>query len=208
MVRVTCEFTLLRRQRLRSLASSFVRGFSRFPFLAGYTESGVFQMRVGFFRSAGTIAIFAMFFLPCTRMRAQFFGGPSAISADSIPQSELLQPEELNSLLKAQGGEKPVVLQVGSLLMFREAHIVGAEFAGAGSQAVGLQQLQKRVSPLTHSTFIVLYCGCCPWNHCPNVGPAFKLLHDFGFTHVKVLYLASNFGADWVDKGFPVDRHH
>jgi len=164
-------------------------------------------MRLGFFRGAGTMIVFAALFTACPQTRAQFFGGPSTIGADSIPQSELIQPEELNRLLNTQGGEKPVVLQVGSLLMFREAHIPGAEFAGAGSQAVGLQQLQKRVAPLAHDTFIVLYCGCCPWGRCPNVGPAFKLLHGFGFTHVKVLYLANNFGADWVDKGFAVERH-
>ena len=164
-------------------------------------------MRFGFFHRAATTVVLAVLFTASTEMRAQFFGGPSTIGADSIPQSELLQPEELNSLMNAQGGEKPVVLQVGSLLMFREAHIRGAEFAGAGSQAVGLQQLQRRVAPLAHDTFIVRYCGCCPWGRCPNVGPAFKLLHGFGFTHVKVLYLANNFGTDWVDKGFAVERH-
>ncbi len=163
-------------------------------------------MRFGFFRGAGMVAVLAMLFPACAPMRAQFFGGLSSISADSIPQSELIQPEELNRLLSAKGGEKPLVLQVGSLLMFREAHILGAEYSGVGSQAVGLQQLQGRVAHLAPSTFIVLYCGCCPWNRCPNVGPAFKLLHDHGFTHVKVLYLANNFGADWVDKGFPVER--
>ncbi len=50
---------------------------------------------------------------------------------------------------------------------------------------------------------IVLYCGCCPWNRCPNVGPAYKRLHDLGFTNVKVLYIANNFGDDWVNKGYP-----
>ncbi len=164
-------------------------------------------MRFGFFRKAGTIAVLAVLVATCAHLRAQFFGGPNPMGADSIPQSELMQPEELNRLLTTPGAEKPLVLQVGSLLMFREAHIPGAEFAGAGSQAVGLQQLQKRVSPLAHDAFVVLYCGCCPWNRCPNVGPAYKLLHDFKFTHVKVLYLANNFGADWVGKGFPVERH-
>ncbi len=163
-------------------------------------------MRFGFFRSAGTIAVLALLLASCAHLRAQFFGGMSSIGADSVPKSDLLQPDELNRILSAQGGEKPLVLQVGSLMMFREAHIQGAEYAGVASQAVGLQQLQKRVSPLAHNAFIVLYCGCCPWNRCPNIGPAYKLLHDFGFTHVKVLYIASNFGADWVDKGFPVDR--
>ena len=55
---------------------------------------------------------------------------------------------------------------------------------------------------------IVLYCGCCPWNRCPNLGPAFKHLQELGFTNVKVLYLADNLGTDWVAKGYPVERTH
>jgi hypothetical protein len=27
-----------------------------------------------------------------------------------------------------------------------------------------------------------------------------------GFTNVKVLYLTDNFGTDWADKGYPVER--
>jgi hypothetical protein len=100
------------------------------------------------------------------------------------------------------------VLQVGSRVLFEQAHIAGAEYAGAGSQAAGLKQLQGRVAPLQRKTFIVLYCGCCPWNRCPNIAPAMKLLRDLGFTRVKALYLADNFGADWADKGYPVERSH
>jgi hypothetical protein len=55
--------------------------------------------------------------------------------------------------------------------------------------------------PSDKKKLIVLYCGCCPWGRCPNVGPAYKALHDQGFTNVKVLYLANNFGDDWVAKG-------
>ncbi len=102
------------------------------------------------------------------------------------------------------GAEKPLILQVGSRMMFDQAHIPGAEYAGAGSQAEGIALLRGRVSSLPRTTFIVLYCGCCPWNRCPNVGPAYSLLHEMRFTRVKVLYLAQNFGDDWVSKGFPV----
>jgi len=130
---------------------------------------------------------------------------PSPASALSIPQSQLIQPDELNKLLHAQGAERPLILQVGSHVLFAEAHIQGAEYAGPGSQDAGLQQLQARVGPLPRKTFIVIYCGCCPWNRCPNVGPAYKVLTEMGFNHVKVLYLADNFGADWADKGFPVE---
>jgi hypothetical protein len=52
----------------------------------------------------------------------------------------------------------------------------------------------------------VLYCGCCPWNRCPNIEPAFSKLKEMGFTDVKVLYLAENFGADWAAKGYSVEK--
>jgi len=38
------------------------------------------------------------------------------------------------------------------------------------------------------------------------VGPAYKALYDQGFTNVKVLYLANNFGDDWVAKGYVVEH--
>jgi len=146
-------------------------------------------------------------FLTCPQSPAQFSGpGVDASSAYSVPQAQLLQAEELNHLLSATGSAKPLVLQVGSHVLFAQAHIPGSEYIGPGSQPEGLQQLQKRVADLAKKKFIVLYCGCCPWNRCPNVGPAYKLLHDMGFTHVKVLYLANNFGTDWVDKGYHVEQ--
>jgi thiosulfate/3-mercaptopyruvate sulfurtransferase len=55
---------------------------------------------------------------------------------------------------------------------------------------------------------IIVYCGCCPWEKCPNIRPAFKELQNLGFTHVKALYIASNFGVDWVDKGYPTEKGH
>ena len=84
-----------------------------------------------------------------------------------------------------------------------QAHIPGSEYIGAGSASQGIGTLRRRVKALPHNTFIVLYCGCCPWSHCPNVHPAYNELHKAGFTNVKVLYIADNFGADWVDKGYP-----
>jgi len=142
-----------------------------------------------------------------TQIHSQFgWGAPPPESAASIPSAQLLQPDELNRLLHASGANKPLVLQVGSHMLFAQAHIAGAEYAGSGSQPDGLNQLRTRVALLPRKTFIVLYCGCCPWSRCPNVGPAFKLLQDMGFTNVKVLYIANNLGSDWVDKGYPVER--
>ncbi|HEY1985105.1 MAG TPA: rhodanese-like domain-containing protein [Terracidiphilus sp.] len=134
---------------------------------------------------------------------AQAAGPPSAASASSIPESSLIHPEDLVRLLKAGEKTRPEILQVGSRLMFSQAHIPAAEFAGPGSQATGIQSLESVVTSLPKNKHIVLYCGCCPWNRCPNVGPAYKRLHALGFTNVSVLYLPNNFGDDWVNKGYP-----
>src|ERR1035437_421899 len=54
-------------------------------------------------------------------------GAAQSGSAFTIPKTHLLQPEELNRLMQKGGADKPVVLQVGSHIMFAEAHIPGAE---------------------------------------------------------------------------------
>lgn len=116
---------------------------------------------------------------------------------------QLLNPEDLVKILQSPKGEKPVILNVGPWLLYRQAHIPGSEYMGAGSEKQGLEQLRKRVKSLPHNRAIVLYCGCCPWRHCPNVHPAFKELTSMGFSNVKVLYILDNFGTDWVYKGYP-----
>lgn len=163
-------------------------------------------MRITLTRIAGACGVLALFLSAHLPMHAQFSGAPAADSALSIPKTQLIQPEELNRLLQAQGATKPLVFQVGSHQLFAQAHIAGSEYLGPGSQPAGLKLLQTRVAPLGRKTFIVLYCGCCPWERCPNLGPAYKLLHDLGFANLKVLYVGNNLGADWVAKGYPVAR--
>lgn len=138
--------------------------------------------------------------------RAQFSSSAgSPLSAMTVPQEQQVQPAELANMLKSSAG-RPLVLQVGSHVMFAQAHIPGSVYAGPGSQAAGLQMLEKTVASTAKGRLIVIYCGCCPWNRCPNVGPAYKRLHDLGFTNVKVLYIANNFGDDWVAKGYAADK--
>src|SRR6201993_2358667 len=130
-----------------------------------------------------------------------FVSSYAVSQATSIPASRLMNPEDLVKILQS-GKKKPLMLQVGSHMLFLQAHIPGSEYVGPGANDAGLQQLRKRVESLPRNRFIVLYCGCCPWNHCPNVKPADDALHAMGFTNVKVLYIADNFGANWVDKGY------
>ena len=117
--------------------------------------------------------------------------------------AQLIKPEELLKVLQSSGAEKPLILNVGPHVLYMQAHLPGAEYVGATSTPQGIESVRRRVKPLPKDKSIVLYCGCCPWEHCPNVRPAFEALQKLGFSNVKVLYIANNIGTDWVDKGYP-----
>ena len=129
-----------------------------------------------------------------------------AYQTSLIPSSRLISPDELAQILRSSKGEKPLMIQVGSHVLYSQAHVPGSEYIGPASTEGGLQRLRKRVEPLPRNRLIIIYCGCCPWSHCPNVKPADDALRALGFTNVKSLYIANNFGADWVEKGYPVAK--
>jgi thiosulfate/3-mercaptopyruvate sulfurtransferase len=162
-------------------------------------------LRSGLRTSAVVLLLFAVL---STRAQARppHYESQTASARAEIPAAELLQPDELEQILRSTGREKPLILQVGSHVLYAEAHIPESEYIGAAGQDAGLRALQERVKGLERSQFIILYCGCCPWNKCPNIRAAYQQLHVLGFTRIKVLYLATDFGADWVNKGYPIAK--
>ena len=149
------------------------------------------------------VLLAAIMFVPVVAAQT---GGQSPTVSDLPPgAAELIQPQGLLKALQS-GLPKPLVLYVGPRFLYAQAHIRGAEFIGPASDPHSLDNLRKRVTALPRNSSIVLYCGCCPWDHCPNIRPAYKELQKIGFTGVKVLYLAKSFGADWVEKGYPVEK--
>lgn len=129
-----------------------------------------------------------------------------AVGADDVLPSgpQVIHPEDLAQALKASGAQKPLVLYVGPKAFYAQAHIPGSEFIGPVGKPEGMDKLRARAASLPKDGALVIYCGCCPWDHCPNIRPAFAELKKMGFTKVRVLYLVTSFGADWKDKGFPV----
>jgi hypothetical protein len=130
----------------------------------------------------------------------------TSTQSSAVGGPQLIQPEELVNILKSPRGPKPLVIQVGFHVLYVQAHIPRSEYIGPASSAEGIRQLRKRVEALPRTQSIVLYCGCCPWDKCPNINPAYKELRAMGFTNVRVLYIADNFGKDWVEKGYPVAK--
>ncbi len=126
--------------------------------------------------------------------------------ASSIPQADLVQPADLAASLNNASAPKPLILQVGFHTLYLQAHIPQSEYVGAASEEAGLTQLRTRVAKLSKDSAIILYCGCCPWSHCPNIAAAYDALRGLGFTRVKVLYIADNFGDNWVKQGYPAAK--
>ena len=88
--------------------------------------------------------------IPGLECRAQFSSPvETSLSATTIPKAQQIQPAEVVRMLKADGADRPLVLQVGSHVMFTQAHIPGAAYAGPGSQAAGLQLLERTVASET-----------------------------------------------------------
>jgi thiosulfate/3-mercaptopyruvate sulfurtransferase len=109
-------------------------------------------------------------------------------------------------LVKIISSTRPLIFFVGPKTLYTQARIPGAEYIGMAAYPEGIQALQMRVEKLPKTRSIVIYCGCCPWDKCPNVGPAHHLLTGLGFKDVKVVHIAENFGTDWVSKGLPTQK--
>jgi thiosulfate/3-mercaptopyruvate sulfurtransferase len=159
-----------------------------------------FRLRRSKFIPASLAAILGIFAALAIFAAAQ----PASKSTDDLPPNspQVIQPAELAQAMKS--AQKPVILYVGPKSLYAQAHIAGAEYIGPVAKADTMEKLRARAASLSKSEAVVIYCGCCPWTACPNIRPAYAELKKEGFTRVRVLYLATSFGADWKDKGLPV----
>ncbi len=131
--------------------------------------------------------------------------GVAATAADSSSPwspADLISASKLNRQLADVNAGKIMLIQVGFGVMYRMGHIPGSKYAGPASQPNGLAALKKLVAHLPRNQRIVIYCGCCPWDHCPNIRPAYQALRGMGFTNVKLLEIPQRFYDDWTAKGF------
>ncbi|MGB7847792.1 MAG: hypothetical protein WBL63_19425 [Candidatus Acidiferrum sp.] len=139
---------------------------------------------------------FALFLFPLTRAQN---------SMNPWTTAQTIQPADLVKEL-ADGKSAPTVVFVGFQRLYTAGHIKGSQYHGSGGSAEGLSQIKAWAASLPRSSSLVIYCGCCPMEHCPNVRPAFTALHELGFTKLRVLILPTSFEVDWAEKGLPYDK--
>ena len=118
-----------------------------------------------------------------------------------LKQSDLIEPSALVKALDAR--VRPYVLCVAYPTLYHGRHIRSAVFAGPGSTPEGMGLLKLVASKLPKDGDIVIYCGCCPLEKCPNVRPALTQLKAMGFTRVRVLDVQSNMHNEWFSRGYP-----
>jgi thiosulfate/3-mercaptopyruvate sulfurtransferase len=106
----------------------------------------------------------------------------------------------------AVGKSSPTILYVGFQRLYTAGHIKDAQYEGSTSKPEGLAEIKKWAASLPRSTNLVIYCGCCPMEKCPNIRPAFTALHDMGFTNLRALILPTSFAVDWAEKGLPYEK--
>ena len=111
--------------------------------------------------------------------------------------NQLLQPTALINLMKTD--KNVIVYNIGVV-----QDIKGARHIGAASEKEKLQLLNTILKTQDKNKTVVVYCGCCPFDKCPNIRPAFKTLQANNIKKAYLLNLPTNLKTDWIAKGYPL----
>ncbi len=112
--------------------------------------------------------------------------------------NQLIEPSALAKTLQSKK-DLPVIYCVGP-----GAIIPHSIDLGMANDSANLERFKEAISRLPKATNIVVYCGCCPFEKCPNIRPAIEVLQKMNFTNYHLLDLPHNIKTDWIAKGFPV----
>jgi hypothetical protein len=118
---------------------------------------------------------------------------------DNWTQKDLIEPAALAAIIANPKAKQPLIYNIGVV-----ENIKGAKNFGAASEKENLERLRKTLSGIPKTSFLVVYCGCCPFSRCPNIRPAIGMLKTMGFTNGKLLNIPTNLKQNWIDKGYPL----
>lgn len=126
-------------------------------------------------------------------------GPPRAEAAPHV-----LAPAELAARLADVEAGRLVVLYVGPPGHFEEGHVPGARRLPPVSTNEGERALARELDETRLEVDVVVYCGCCPYQHCPSVRPATSTIRASGRPRTWWLDLPGGFAVDWRTRGYPV----
>jgi len=128
------------------------------------------------------------------------FQNTSAQNPVNWTNDQLLQPSDLAIALR-DNKEIAVIFSIGP-----GAIIPHSQDMGMVKEEENMKKFRQELENLPKDTSIIIYCGCCPYEHCPNVRPAIDLLKEMKFTNYKLLDLPHNIKIDWINKGYPTSQ--
>jgi rhodanese-related sulfurtransferase len=123
-----------------------------------------------------------------------------AQNPENWTSDQLMDPAKLASEINAKN-ELPMIINVGPA-----PTIPNSTDIGSTKEKSGQKLLESKLKGVAKDKRIVIYCGCCPFEHCPNVRPAIAILKKMNFTNYYLLNLPHNIKTDWIDKGYPTSK--
>lgn len=140
-----------------------------------------------------TIFLISVMMLFCSGLFAQQ-------NKENWTKDQLLEPSVLASKITENKAKNLLILSIGP-----DAVIKGSVEIGPGQDPKNIKNLENYLKNVPKTKEVIIYCGCCPFERCPNVRPAFKLLMDMGFKNAKLLNLPKNIKTNWLDKDYPTN---
>jgi hypothetical protein len=113
---------------------------------------------------------------------------------------QLMEPADLAQLINDPKMAQPILFSIGPSAVIKNSIDIGAV-----NDKVNWEKLRLELGKLSPDAQVVIYCGCCPFNHCPNIRPAFNLMNEMKFKNHKLLNLTKNIKVNWIDKDYPVN---
>ena len=128
-----------------------------------------------------------------------------SVSAQTFPANEpwtaqqLISAKYLAEKINANQTRNMLILGVGP-----DAMIKGSIDMGEANDPANIAKLKQFLKGVDKNKEVVIYCGCCPFDRCPNIRPAFKALKEMGFKNARLLNLTKNIRTNWLNEGYPI----
>ncbi len=135
-----------------------------------------------------------LFFIPILVIMFAF------MQQEPIKKEQSISTAELAKKITDPKVVKPVIFNVGPV-----DQIKGAIKVGAVSTEEYFVKFKNEVAKVAKDKEVVVYCGCCSSQNCPNIRPAIKYLTESGYKKAKVLDIPIGIKEDWVQKDYPVE---
>ncbi len=114
--------------------------------------------------------------------------------------AQVVAPDILAAKIIKKQTQNILILSVGP-----SAVVKGSVDMGMANDPQNLEKLKDYVRKLDKNKEIIVYCGCCPYDRCPNIRPAFNALVEMGFKNVKILDIPKNVKTNWIDHHYPTN---